>query len=208
MTGLDSPECPPAELIVQYVDGTLGGDDRASVERHTDQCATCRSALSDLAAGSLAPRTAVSGTVPAVEDPEVAPGTAIDRYIVLYRIGRGGMATVYAAFDPELDRKIALKVLRGRGQRDHARLRREARTLAALTHPHVVAVYDVGEHAGLLFIAMEYVEGRTVRDWLSQPRSWRELAPVFLGAARALAAAHAKGIVHRDIKPENLLLDR
>lgn len=205
-----SPECLPAELIVRYVDGTLGGDERTSVERHADRCASCRSALSALAAGSLAPRSDLAGPdgVPAIE-PEVAPGTAIGRYLVLYRIGRGGMGTVYAAFDPELDRKIALKVLRGRGEADHARLRREARTLAALSHPHVVAVFDVGEHAGLLFLAMELVDGLTLRDWLARERrSWRELAPVFVGAARALAAAHAKGIVHRDVKPENMLVDR
>ena len=202
-------DCLPAELIVRYVDGTLDGDDRATVERHTDTCATCRGALSDLAAGSLARRSDITLGAVAADEPDVAPGTAIGRYIVLYRIGRGGMATVYAAYDPELDRKIALKILRGRGHRDHARLRREARTLAALTHPHVVAVFDVGEHDGLLFIAMELVEGQTVRDWLaSRPKTWREVAPVFLGAARALAAAHAKGIIHRDVKPENLLLAR
>ena len=205
----DSPECLPAELIVRYVDGTLEDSERSSVERHADACASCRVALSQLAAGSLAQRSTMAASTPGADgEAEVAPGSAIGRYIVLYKIGRGGMATVYAAFDPELDRKIALKVLRGRGERDHARLRREARTLAALSHPNVVTVHDVGEHAGLLYIAMELVAGDTLREWLQTPRTWREVVEVFLPAARAIAAAHAKGIVHRDLKPENLLVDR
>src|SRR5690349_12015890 len=102
-------ECPPPDLIVRYVDGSLAREERADVERHADDCETCRVALSNIAAGSLAPRSTVSrGEVG--EAVELAAGTAIDRYLVLYRIGRGGMATVYAAYDPELDRKIALKV--------------------------------------------------------------------------------------------------
>jgi tetratricopeptide (TPR) repeat protein len=209
MTGSATSECLPAELIVGYVEGTLAVTERATVESHTDGCTTCRVALSELAAGSLAQRSDVAEPGAPAEEAVVAPGDAIDRYLVLYRIGRGGMATVYAAYDPELDRKIALKILHGRGRRDHERLRREARTLAALTHPNVVAVFDVGEHGGLLFLAMELVEGQTLRDWLAKsPRTWHELAPVFVGAAHALAAAHAKGIVHRDVKPENLLLDQ
>jgi tetratricopeptide (TPR) repeat protein/predicted Ser/Thr protein kinase len=196
-------QCPDPDLIVRYVDGSLPREERADVERHADGCANCRVALSNIAAGSLAPRSTVSRGE-AGEAVDIPAGTAIDRYLVLYRIGRGGMATVYAAYDPELDRKIALKVLHGKSP---ARLRSEARTLAQLAHPNIVTIYDVGEHDGFLFLAMELVDGLTLREWAAG-KTWRELAPVFVGMARALAAAHAKGVVHRDVKPENVLVDR
>jgi tetratricopeptide (TPR) repeat protein len=139
-------------------------------------------------------------------------GAAVGRYVVLDRIGAGGMGVVYAAYDPELDRRVAIKLLRPDrfgSEAGRLRLLREAQALARLTHPNVVAVYDAGTLGERVFVAMELVEGETLRQWLGAgPRSWREVLDRFLPAGRGLAAAHAAGLVHRDFKPENVLLGR
>jgi tetratricopeptide (TPR) repeat protein len=152
--------------------------------------------------------TVVGDTVPATPaDQPLGPGTTIARYRIERRIGAGGMGVVFVAFDPELERNVALKLLRD--CRDDAdRLRREARALAALSHPNVVAVHDVGEHGGQLFLAMEYVDGGSFRDWIAKPRPWREVVRAIVSAGRGIEAAHAAGLVHRDIKPDNLLVSR
>lgn len=136
-------------------------------------------------------------------------GAAIGRYIVLDMLGRGGMGVVYLAYDPELDRRVAVKVLRTRAShRVRQRLEREARALARLSHPNVVQVYDAGVHRGLLFMAMEYIEGHALDDWCKSdpPPSWRAILDVYIQVARGITAAHDKGMVHRDVKPANLLL--
>ena len=146
-------------------------------------------------------------------DPTVlARGAMLGRYVVLERLGQGGMGVVYAAYDPELDRKLAVKLLRDAGSATperHARLLREAQALARLQHPNVVAVYDVGTLGDRVFVAMELVAGATVAAWLTEERrDWRAIVEVYVQAGRALAAAHELGIVHRDFKPENVLVDR
>ncbi|EDM76639.1 serine/threonine kinase family protein [Plesiocystis pacifica SIR-1] len=120
------------------------------------------------------------------------------------------MGEVVAAFDEELNRSVAIKVMRrGRPRsRSMIRLQREAQAMAKVSHPNVVAVYDVGRH-GLdeqVFIAMEYVDGPTLAEWTRERRPWREILDVFIGAGRGLEAAHAAGLIHRDFKPENVLL--
>lgn len=131
----------------------------------------------------------------------------IGRYRVESHIGSGGMGEVYLAIDEELGRRVAVKrVLARGGEREQERLRREAQALAALRSEQVVSVYEIGEHEGQLFVAMEYVEGETLADYLREPRSWEELLTRFLAAGRGLAAAHEAGLVHRDFKPENVLL--
>jgi tetratricopeptide (TPR) repeat protein len=134
----------------------------------------------------------------------------IGRYIVLDRLGAGGMGVVYAARDPELDRKVALKLLHQGGWTEDTagrnRLRREAKAMARLNHPNVATVHEVGEHEEMAYVAMEFVEGVTLRAWQAEPRSWREILDVYLQAARGLAAAHAVGLVHGDFKPDNAML--
>src|ERR1700749_4946903 len=102
-------------------------------------------------------------------------GAAFGRYLVLDHLGAGGMGVVYSAYDPELDRKLAVKILRHGAFADQSRLSREAKALARLQHPNVIAVYDVGTYDGRAFVAMELVEGMTLSAWIGErPRSWRE----------------------------------
>lgn len=145
------------------------------------------------------------------EPPAFEIGAKLGRYVLLRELGRGGMAVVYVAYDPELDRRVALKLVRPRrGSKrsaDQERLLREAQALARLSHPNVVHVYDVGIYEAHVYIAMELVQGQTLRVWLGDaPRSWREVLDVCMRAGRGLAAAHAAGLVHLDFKPGNVLL--
>jgi tRNA A-37 threonylcarbamoyl transferase component Bud32/tetratricopeptide (TPR) repeat protein len=135
-------------------------------------------------------------------------GALLGRYVMLDELGRGGMSVVYIAYDPQLDRRVALKVVRGDKLTlaHRARLHREAQALARLSHPNVVTVFDVGDLEDDTFVAMELVEGMDLRAWQKQPRSWREVVRVMVAAGRGLAAAHAAGIVHRDVKPHNILI--
>ncbi|MCA9710852.1 MAG: serine/threonine protein kinase [Myxococcales bacterium] len=146
--------------------------------------------------------------------PRTTP-TKIGRYTVLDLLGVGGMGVVCTAYDPKLDRKVALKLLRkkaggeSRNSTGQARLIREAQSLAKLTHPNIVTVHDVDKVDGQIYMAMEYVDGVSLDKWMLQAeRSWREVVDVFVQSARGLAAAHAAGITHRDFKPANVLIGK
>src|ERR671917_630157 len=139
-------------------------------------------------------------------------GTLIDgRYRISGRVARGGMATVYTAVDERLERTVALKIIHpSQATNVHFvdRFTDEAKTIARLTHPNVVAVYDQGRHEGLPYLVMEYVRGRTLRELLAQRRRLNpvEVLAILEQTLAAIAAAHRAGLVHRDVKPENVLV--
>lgn len=142
---------------------------------------------------------------------EAPPAVSIGRFELRDKLGEGAMGAVYRAFDPELEREVAVKVVRSAAlatsTTDDDRLLREAQAMARLAHPNVVTVHEVGRHAGGVFIAMELVAGGTLRAWLeAAPRSPEEVVSKLLAAGRGLSAAHERGLIHRDFKPENVLV--
>ncbi|MGN6109740.1 MAG: protein kinase domain-containing protein [Kofleriaceae bacterium] len=203
----------------EFVSGTLPESALTRVEGHLAGCRECRALVAALA-GDVADSNVATAPHERESPSQVSQrptrtltiGDRVGRYLVLSALGAGGMGVVFAAYDPQLDRKVALKLLRAGSSyntRDaRTRLRREAQAIAQLSHPNVVNVYDVGStDDDDLYIAMEFVEGDTLTSWLRKyPRTWREIVDVFLQAARGVIAAHSVGLLHRDFKPDNVLV--
>jgi tetratricopeptide (TPR) repeat protein len=227
-------------VVERLLAGALSAEETRAVQEHLATCPACQKRVGVVGSrivlpthtpgGSLA-QTVVRSDSGALERPSPKNNTpvpmqldssqAVDasrankmgRYILLERLGAGGMGVVYAAYDPELDRKVALKLLRPDAtigaKEGQARLLREAQAMAKVVHPNIVAVHDVGTFGDEVFITMDFVEGRNAAVWLSEsPHPWREVLEAYVRAGRGLAAAHATGLVHRDFKPDNVLIGK
>jgi eukaryotic-like serine/threonine-protein kinase len=217
--------CLDTTRTVALVAGALSAGDRAAIDRHLSGCDRCRRVVSEAARDPstlcCATEVGYAGAGESVRPPP--PGDRVGRFLIRGVLGTGGMGVVYDAFDEQLQRPVALKQLRPRAGAGEAAPPNvdpcldpclepwlsEARTLARLDHPNVVTLYEVVPHAGAHFLALERVDGVTLRVWLrARRRTTEEILDIFVAAAHGLEAAHAAGIVHRDFKPDNVLVGR
>jgi WD40 repeat protein/serine/threonine protein kinase len=223
--------CLDQNEALALLEGLLPAERAAQVEAHLADCDACRRLVAvAVQTGVLTEReTAGDGGSEAVpspggeesegvpspgsEEPEAfLPGTQVDHFRIMRLLGRGGMGEVYLARDMELGRKVALKVMRPAAfgsPEAMARFHREARITARFNHPHIVVIHAVGEHRGRPYVALEYLEGQSLRRRLASERpGMQEVLRIGLAVARALQEAHRRGVLHRDLKPDNVMLPR
>jgi serine/threonine protein kinase len=208
---VSTDSCLTDESIFAFVQGQLPPEAVPTIEEHLSLCQDCRSVVAETAKFFAHDNTVEVDRPSGEARAPLVPGTRVSRYVISDVIGVGAAGVVYRAYDPELKRNIALKLLRTDHARDlgplKARLLREAQAMAQLSHPNVVSVYDVGTYGDEIVIVLELVEGQTLARWLGErPRTWQEIRSAFIDAGKGLAAAHAVQLVHRDFKPANVLV--
>jgi tetratricopeptide (TPR) repeat protein len=184
--------CLDDETVLGLIEGRLAAPALATADEHLDTCERCREVVSQLARATASPAQIL------------ARGHTLGRYVIGDLVGSGAMGRVYSAWQPELDRRVAIKVLR-----DDAAVR-EAKAMARLDHPNVVGVHEVGTTDEGTYVVMDLVEGETLRAWIESTsasrRSIREQVAILVDIARGLAAVHAAGVIHRDVKPDNIII--
>jgi serine/threonine protein kinase/tetratricopeptide (TPR) repeat protein len=210
MSAVAMQACPGDDTITLLVCGQLAGAEMTALQSHVVDCASCRKLVGLLE--TALPEGSGNDRLRASMLGLLAPGTVVGRYRIEDALGAGGMGVVYAAHDPELDRKVALKLLypmiEPDGQDELAlRLRHESTTMARLRHPNVATIHDIGSYRDQLFLVMELVQGTTLRAWVGADKPWQTVIATFVEAGKGLAAAHHAGIIHCDFKPDNVLLD-
>lgn len=187
-------------------------------EAHANDAALARTAPALAIADTvIAPATPSSdefaeavGSLPAALPHRRENAASIGRFLLLRKLGEGGMGEVYLGYDEKLDRKVAIKLLLASNAPEDSQKRtiREAQALARLSHPNVVAIYEVGQMGGDVFVVMEHIDGVTLLDWQNEPsRTVEEILQAYILAGRGLAAVHASGMIHRDFKPHNAMID-
>ncbi len=198
-------DCLTENDVLALLGGGLGDAMRAKAHAHLDACTHCQELLA-----WVTPSMSPSGEAaePGSASRDLPPGAMVGRYRIVDRIGAGAMGIVYVAADPDLDRRVALKMLRRQDPQASERLLREAQALARLAHPNVIVVHDVGTFEGQVYMAMEFVDGVSLAVWMRTPRPLDAILTTFEQAGRGLAAAHGAGLVHRDFKPDNVLVGR
>ncbi len=189
----------PAEAV-DLVDGRIDEERARAIDEHVGSCARCRKIVAEVAQSDSRAVDAPGGSAP-------TSGDHVDRYVLIEPIGRGGMGVVFRARDETLGRDVAVKLVLLDGPEAQSYALREARALARLSHPNVVAIYDAGLHGDATFIAMELIAGVSLQAWLAAAaRTPAQILAVIADAAAGLAAAHDLGLIHRDVKPGNILV--